>query len=152
VCQGRIDNSNVPSIHSDSSNPPKHSPLETTLTSRSDEHGRGRSASPHAVLYDDPRQIHFASGSWASRNLTLPRRPHLLRHNTDDILSRTTTPRPRTREKDDVLLKSVKVNVLEDSSGVKRGWGMNILPGSGRITAMAQGSEGRYAVGGGQCG
>lgn len=74
-----------------------------------------------------------------------------MRHNTDDAFSRSATPRPKGKERDDGIEKAVKVNLLDDSSGVKRGWGMSILPGSGRITAMAQGPDGRYAVGGGQC-
>jgi len=60
--------------------------------------------------------------------------------------SQTVTPVPGRLEVD----SSVKVNLLS-SYGKKGRTGM-VSPGiGGRLTAMAQGSEGRYVVGGGQC-
>ena len=33
----------------------------------------------------------------------------------------------------------------------KRGWGMSNVVSGSRLTAMAQGPDGKFAVGGGQC-
>lgn len=82
------------------------------------------------------------------------KRPTLLRHSTDDGTlvmgsSQVITPMPGKMEVD----KAVKVNLLNGSRG-KTGIasGSIVAPGiGGRLTAMAQGTEGRYVVGGGQC-
>ena len=142
---------NAPSLGSHTADPPRPSPLESTFSIRSDgEQRRGRSVSPHAALYDDPRQIYFPDGSWGRAALVLPRRPNLLRQHTDEGLSRSATPRPRSRDPEPAS-KAVKVNLLAERGQNSRGWGMNHIPGSSRITAMAAGPDGLYAVGGNQC-
>lgn len=86
------------------------------------------------------------------------RRPGLLRTQTDEGISRSQSATPTARYRDAsesgtkvAGRKGVKVNVLAGASKEQRGWGMSTLPGSGRVTAMVAGPEGRYAVGGGQC-
>lgn len=153
VSQPSTHPSNAPSLGSHTTDPPRPSPLESTFSVRSDgEERRRRSVSPHAALYDDPRQVYFPDGSWGRAALTLPRRPGLLRQQTDEGLSRSATPRPRSRDtSDNGANKAVKVNLLAERGQSSRGWGMNHIPGSSRITAMAAGPDGRYAVGGNQC-
>ena len=148
-----------------SSTHPRNSPLESTSTSHSDgQHypvsdKRGISPSPHRAIYDDPRRTNYYTSTdtppnW--RGLTtapVPRRPGLLRTQTDDGLSRSqaSTPTPRGESRAQRADRAVRTNVLMEGAAGKRNWGVTTLPGSGRVTAMAQGPDGKYAIGGGQC-
>ncbi|WWC65935.1 uncharacterized protein I303_108557 [Kwoniella dejecticola CBS 10117] len=115
------------------------------------------------LIYDDPRTIYHPSPSPSSSdrgfmsNLGLltaginrPGRPGILRHMTDDGSGRS-TPRVRSESRSRERDRAVRVNLMSTGAqGGKRGWGMNSASGNTRLNAMAQGPEGRYAIGGGQ--
>ncbi|ORY34659.1 hypothetical protein BCR39DRAFT_513871 [Naematelia encephala] len=93
------------------------------------------------AIYDDPRSTHFNPPlTWGSApSLSLPKRPGLPRHITEDGSGRM-TPRA-TRD------PGVRANLMSAQQQWKKAWG----GGSNcRLAAMAEGTEGRYAVGGAQ--
>lgn len=127
----------------------------THPSSNPDRLARERDVHAAVDIYDDPRSVRDPAderyASFFSRGK--PRRPGLQRHGTDWDVTRTNSPAPtlradeegsRERRKD----ASLRVNLLSHS-GVRRVWGAS-PSGAGRLTAMAQGPEGQYAIGGSQ--
>ncbi|WVF68409.1 hypothetical protein IAT40_003174 [Kwoniella sp. CBS 6097] len=124
------------------------------------------------LIYDDPRTIYYipiapsssgtgtggggsSFGHHLSAGINRPGRPGLLRHMTDDGSGRSgsqvPTPRVRSESRSRERDRGVRVNLMSISSnGSKRGWGMNSATGTTRLNGMAQGPEGKYAIGGGQ--
>ncbi|WVQ84512.1 hypothetical protein IAT38_006666 [Cryptococcus sp. DSM 104549] len=168
--------SDASSIHHTRDSPSIPSPLEPAfppaLTLRTNSHDRRAVA--HNIVYDDPRTVYFnplpassaggesrfasAFSNISSNHLSaggsgLQRfgRPNMLRHLTDDGSGRgsgMSTPRARSEstERD----KGVRVNLMAAATAAKRGWGMSSATGTTRINRMAEGPDGKYAVGGGQ--
>jgi hypothetical protein len=120
------------------------------------------------LVYDDPRTPYayheggssaFSQPGAESRDKTrsfssaVSARPNLLRQSTDDGIflgrssSQAATPRPRKNAGPD---RAVRVNLFTHGQPKNR---KNLpIHGSGtRLATMAQGPEGRYVVGGGQC-
>ncbi|OCF34320.1 hypothetical protein I316_03834 [Kwoniella heveanensis BCC8398] len=125
------------------------------------------------LIYDDPRTIYHipiaapssnasssgaggsAFGHYLNAGISRPGRPGLLRHMTDDGSGRSgsqvPTPRVRSESRSRERDRGVRVNLMSVSSnGGKRGWGMNSATGTTRLNGMAQGPDGKYAIGGGQ--
>ncbi|TYJ57984.1 hypothetical protein B9479_001342 [Cryptococcus floricola] len=161
-------NSETSSIHHKESphiSSPLEPPFPTHLSVRTPNERRFNA--PPSVVYDDPRSIYYPPlaplPSYAPPSLTRPSRPTLLRHLTDEGLysqppsyrsassSQTPTPRARSesRERSD---RGVRVNLMAAAAGntARKGWGMSSATGTTRMNRMAEGPNGRYAVGGGQ--
>ncbi|WWC73599.1 uncharacterized protein I206_107571 [Kwoniella pini CBS 10737] len=115
------------------------------------------------LIYDDPRTIYYPASSSKSGDrgflttlgllnagLSRPGRPGFLRHMTDEGSGKS-TPRVRSESRSRERDRGVRVNLMNTAGlGGKRGWGMNSASSNTRLNAMAQGPEGRYAIGGGQ--
>ncbi|WWD20381.1 hypothetical protein CI109_104857 [Kwoniella shandongensis] len=163
--------SDASSVHARDS-PRVSSPLEPSFSSSTHLPTRqttniDRRIITQNLIYDDPRSIYHptassssvgtgggSSGFSESRLLSSLSRPGLLRHRTDDGTggrggSQAPTPRVRSqsRERD----KGVRVNLMAAANNTsRRGWGMNSATGTTRLNGMAQGPDGKYAIGGGQ--
>lgn len=101
----------------------------------------------HTAIYDDPRSPPPPAAT------PRPARPAFLRHLTDQgPRPHAATPRvgSASRERD----RSVRVNLMAAAAATtaRRGWGMSSATGTTRMNRMADGPDGMYAVGGGQCG
>ncbi|WVQ74341.1 hypothetical protein IAR50_003940 [Cryptococcus sp. DSM 104548] len=161
-------NSETSSIHHKES-PQIASPIEppfpTHLSVRTPNDRRYNA--PLSAIYDDPRSIYYPPltplPSYFPPTLTRPSRPTLLRRLTDEgpysqapsyrsaSSSQVSTPRVRSesRERSD---RGVRVNLMAAAAGntARKGWGMSSATGTTRMTRMAEGPNGKYAVGGGQ--
>ncbi|KAK8849751.1 hypothetical protein IAR55_005086 [Kwoniella newhampshirensis] len=148
----RVSSPLEPSFSSSSQIPPRHT---TNIDRR---------IITQNIVYDDPRSIYHpspaegAGGSGFSESrllssLTRQGRPGFLRHLTDDGTGRSGSqvPTPRVRSGSRERDKGVRVNLMAAaSSSSRRGWRMNSATGTTRLNGMAQGADGKYAVGGGQ--
>lgn len=121
----------IPSASSDASStfvshgsPRASSPIETPGFAPSK-----KSLSTQSQMNDE---IHSTRSPVASFPGSLPRR-----------MDEASPRKPRTS-------KSVKVNLMASAAQGKRGWGMSNVVSGSRLTAMAQGPDGKFAVGGGQ--
>ena len=108
-----------------------------------------------AELYDDPRSPYDQPSASSSRNVSQPDRPGLARRATDEGLSRGlgllragggheragSRSRSRTPRRD----RSVRTNLLGHRP---KAWASAGLGGA-KLTGLAKGPDGRYAVGGG---
>ncbi|WRT69791.1 uncharacterized protein IL334_006782 [Kwoniella shivajii] len=158
----------------DKESPRVSSPLDPSFSLTSNPHRsshseRDRRHIVQNLIYDDPRSIYHLSSSFSnpsssgfasnlgllSAGISRPGRPGLLRHMTDDgsgrYGSQVSTPRVRSDSRSRERDRGVRVNLMSTGAlGGKRGWGMNSATGNTRLNAMAQGIEGKYAIGGGQ--
>ncbi|WVN90903.1 uncharacterized protein L203_106148 [Cryptococcus depauperatus CBS 7841] len=125
------------------------------------------------IVYDDPRSIYYpplspatsttpeaertSAGSASvppltTTNASHPSRPAFLRHRTEDGLRFPGPSALRTHDESRDRDQSVRVNLMAIgvTSAKRGGWGMNSATGTTRLNRMADGPEGKYAVGGGQ--
>lgn len=121
-------------------------------------------------IYDDPRSTRFdspplvptpiiARAHSAADALQVKHRPELLFPIVDDQLqsngrvSGSSTPTPHQVRRPDRTLRTnlMQVGVSQQQGKGKRGQQQQAAGPSGRLSSMAQGPNGRYVVGGGQC-